>query len=149
VTGLEHVFRHAGGELIDRPDLPLPRGGHPSVWVATLWLDPLCRDGWRPLVWAPGERGWQLPATLVVGDVVEFGVVALDPNGQPIAGTDSRWFGWLSHATDQALIVVGPYCLPGPAAADAQPVIDEVRCDQLLLAGGLGDDLLMPEADHG
>ena len=73
------------------------------------------------LVWTPGERGWQLPLTLAIGDVLEFGITSHDPSGRPIEAHTRRWYGWLDHATDFALIVHGPYPHPRPAAAAARP----------------------------
>lgn len=131
MIALEQVFRHAGGCLIDHPDLPLPAVGVPWRWIATVWPDAACPDGWAALEWAPGERGWQVPVTVVVGDVVEFGSCALDPGGHPIRRTAHRWYGWLHHFTDVAAVVVGPYPDAAGAARAAQPIIDELRCAQL------------------
>ena len=127
----EWVFRHAGGCLLDTPDLPMPRFGVGWRWVATVWRDPLAADGWDSLVWAPGERGWQLPFTLAIGDVLEFGITAHDPHGHPIQAQTHRWYGWLDHATDFALVVCGPYPHPRPAAAAARLIVDELRLGQL------------------
>jgi hypothetical protein len=127
----EWVFRHAGGCLLDTPDLPVPLVGLGWRWVATVWPDPLTADGWDSFVWAPGERGWQLPLTLAIGDVVEFGITSHDPWGRPLEAHTHRWYGWLDHATDLALIIRGPYPHPRPAVDDARPVIDELRLDQL------------------
>jgi hypothetical protein len=132
VAALEHVFRHAGGELIDQPDLPATRVGVPWRWTATVWPDPARPDGWGFLEWTAGERGWRLPATLVLGDVIEFGVVELDRNDHPIDATTQRWFGWLAELTPLAAIIVGPYHHAQPAALAARPLIDEIRCAQLL-----------------
>jgi hypothetical protein len=128
---VEHVFRHAGGELIDRPDLPLPRHGIPWRWTAVVWPDPTRADGWAALEWEPGLRGWQVPATLVLGDVVEFGTVGLDPHDQPLAGTAHRWYGWLADYTPLAAIVVGPYPDAATAERAARPLVDDLRCAQL------------------
>lgn len=131
-TPVEHVFRHAGGELIDQPDLPLPDVGAPWRWAAIVWPDPSRCDGWAALEWSHGDRGWQLPATLVLGDVIEFGIVGIGQDEHPIANTTARWFGWLSDLTPLAAIVVGPYPDASSAAETARPLVDEVRCSQLL-----------------
>jgi hypothetical protein len=131
VSVAEWVFRHAGGCLIDLPDLPATRAGFGWRWVATLWPDPLAADGWANLQWAAGERGWKLPVTLAIGDVLEFGVTSHDPSGRPINGCTFRWYGWLDHATDYAIIVRGPYRHPRPAANAARPAVDELRLNQL------------------
>jgi hypothetical protein len=126
----EHVLRHAGGRLIDTPDLP-PLSTRGAVWryVATLWPDRYERDGWGALVWDPAERGYFLPPALAVGDVIEFGIAVLASNGRKLA--EHRWWGWLDHSTDRALIVHGPYEHPTPAHVAARPTIDEVRLTQL------------------
>jgi hypothetical protein len=131
MTAAQWVFRYAGGCLIDAPDLPVPRAGFGYRWVATLWPDALTGGGWDSLVWTPGERGWQLPVTLAIGDVVEFGITSHDPHGRPIDTCTARWYGWLDHATDYALIIHGPYRHPLLAADAARPVVDELRFDQL------------------
>ncbi len=127
----EWVFRHAGGCLLDTPDLPVPPARVGWRWAATVWPDPLAGDGWAHLLWPPGERGWQLPFTLAIGDVVEFGITSADPDGQPMRAHTHCWYGWLDHATTLALIVHGPYPTPGSAHCGARPVIDEVRLAQL------------------
>lgn len=127
------VFRHAGGCLIETPDLPMPAptpAGLPWRWVATLWADRFQPDGWAVLEWSLAERGWRLPAALAIGDIVEFGATWSDaPRG--IAGPTVRWYGWVDHATDRALVVRGPYSHPADAAAGARMVVDEMRIDQL------------------
>ncbi|MEK7423968.1 MAG: hypothetical protein AAB131_09035 [Actinomycetota bacterium] len=133
MTATEYVFRHAGGCLIDFPDLDIHRTVHgaPWRWIATVWPDTLRPGGWAALEWLPGERGWEVPASLAVGDVVEFGVAGFDD----AAGSCTlarRWFGWLTHATDRALVVTGPYATPAKTHAAATPVIDEVRLAQLI-----------------
>ena len=121
----EWVFRQAGGCIIDTPDLPVRHGrGIPHRWMVTLWLDPHEPDGWGTVEWQRAERGWELPATLAVGDVIEFGI------GWP-DGPTVRWFGWLANTTTRALIIHGPYPHPADAHTAAQPVIDEVRLEQL------------------
>src|SRR4051812_13941435 len=104
LNAVEWVCRYAGGCLIETPDLPAPPSGAGWRWAATLWLDPYAASGWSRLLWTPGERGWRLPATLAIGDVLEFGVAPLDRYGRPISARLSCWFGWLDHATDYALI---------------------------------------------
>ena len=128
----EHVLRHAGGCLIDTPDQPpLPRPYGTWLWryVATVWPDVYQDDGWDALVWSPGERGWRLPTTLAVGDVIEFGVAVIDTVG--VRWGERRWWGWLDHATDRALIIHGPYPHPADAHRDARTVVDDVRLAQL------------------
>ena len=127
----EWVFRHAGGCLIDWPDLPVPANRIAWRWVATLWPDALCHDGFAALDWEEGARGWQIPMTLSVGDVIEFGITTHDPTGAPIEASTHRWYGWLDHATELGLIISGPYSHPSDAAADARALVDELRLDQL------------------
>lgn len=134
MTAGEYVFRHAGGCLIDFPEIKAPPHpvGQPWRWIATLWRDSLRPDGWASLDWLPGERGWQVPDTISCGDVLEFGVGRYDPS----TGTwlDShRWFGVASYSTPLALVVVGPFRNPSDATLAAQPTIDEIRADQLFL----------------
>ena len=131
MSAVEWVCRHAGGCLIDTPDLPVPRGGSVWRWVATLWADRYTPSGWSRLLWIPGERGWQLPVTLAIGDVLEFGLTPRDRHGKPIPRRTTRWFGWLDHATDYALVVHGPYDHPNTAAVAARPIVDELRLSQL------------------
>jgi hypothetical protein len=128
----EWVFRHAGGCLIDTPDLHEPTSprGTPWRWIATLWRDKYHADGWAVLEWTPGERGWWMPITLSIGDVVEFGITWADAQ-RGLAGPTARWYGWVDHATDRALVVRGPYPHPADAAEAARLVIDELRLDQL------------------
>ena len=122
----EFVFRHAGGCLIEIPDLDTSAGIR-RCWVATLWHDPTARTITR-LVWHPGERGWQLPVTLAVGDVIEFGAASTGDGGETCS---THWYGWLDHATDRALIVRGPYLHSGAAIDDARMLVDEIRLAQL------------------
>ncbi len=125
----ERVFRHAGGCLIEGPDLPTPpphTARDVVRWAATLWPDPARPDGWAALEWQPAPRGWWLPGPLAIGDIIEFGTTW--PARRPPV---HRWYGWLDHATPYALIVVGPYPHPGDAHDDARPVIDALRLDQL------------------
>jgi hypothetical protein len=130
----EYVFRHAGGCLIEGPTLSPPSqsvGSTPGYrWVATVWPDPCQPDGWDHLSWDGGERGWLLPYTLAVGDIIEWGITWAD-HQRGIDGPTVRWYGWLEHATDRALIVHGPYEHPSNAMRDANRVVDELRLDQL------------------
>ena len=103
----EWVFRHAGGCLIETPDLPAPHGFQRRAWIATHWREP-GTGHWQTLAWTPGERGWQLPQTLAVGDVVEFGADTLDTYGQPIHGTMTRWYGRLLPRRWASLAIRGP-----------------------------------------
>lgn len=129
----EHVLRHANGELIDDPSLVHTGRGTPWRWTAIVWPDPTRFDGWGVLEWQRGARGWILPGTLLLGDVIEFGVVGVDPHGQPIPDTAHRWYGWLTRFTRVAAIVTGPYGDALSAYRAAQPLVDEIRCSQLLL----------------
>lgn len=122
----EFVFRHAGGCLIEIPDLYTSAGVR-RCWVATLWHDPTVRAITR-LLWHAGERGWQLPVTLAVGDVIEFGAASTNDGGETHS---THWYGWLDHATDRALIVRGPYLHSGAALDDARMLVDEIRLAQL------------------
>ena len=131
LAALEHVFRHAGGELIDTPDLPLPTRGVPWRWVALVWPDPTRPDGWAALEWDIGVRGWHLPGVLTAGDIIEFGTVGLDPQQRAIGRTAHHWYGWLEHLTPHAAIIVGPYPTATAAQRAAQPTVDQLRCAQL------------------
>ena len=144
----EWVFRHSGGCLIESPDLALPPRHVVSAWqwVTTLWRDPRVADGWATLDWHPGERGWVIPYTSAVGDIVEFGAGWTHRDGN---AEFDRWWGWIQRGGDQALIIVGPYRHPMLAEADARVVIDEVRLSQLAapdlvtaVAAQLGDGRL-------
>ena len=110
----EWVFRHAGGCLIDSPDLALPPASAVSAWrwATTLWRDQRAADGWATLEWSRGERGWIIPSTSAVGDVIEFGAGWAYRDG--VADFD-RWWGWIQRGGDCALIVVGPYRHPALA----------------------------------
>lgn len=127
----EHVLRHAGGNLIDTPDQPLlhrPAGTDIWRYVATLWPDLYQPDGWAAQFWLPGERGWHLPRTLAVGDVVEFGLVV---HAERRTVAEDRWWGWVDHTTERALLVHGRYEHPAHAHREAQRLVDEVRLAQL------------------
>jgi hypothetical protein len=132
VSAGEWVFRHAGGCIIDTPDLVanVVSTESPYRWVATLWPDPQAGDGWGVLEWRRAERGWVMPATLAVGDVIEFGITWAD-HTRGIDGPTVRWFGWLDNTTSRALIIHGPYPHPAEAASAARPLVDEIRLDQL------------------
>lgn len=130
----EWVFRYAGGCLIEHPDLTIPgQYGWRYSWAVTLWPDPSMAFGWGTLRWSDGERGWDIPVTTAVGDIIEFGAVSYDHAGNELPGQMVRWFGWLSYATERALVVYGPYPTPAAAMDDARPVIDEIRLAQLTL----------------
>lgn len=127
---VQWVFRHAGGALIDTPDLPIPQRERADVfrWVATLWPDDTQPDSWAALEWTPAPRGWWVPNSLAIGDVIEFGVTWSTRFGRQHT---SRWFGWIERATAFAVIVSGPYEHPECAIIDARPVVDELRLSQL------------------
>jgi hypothetical protein len=125
---VEWVFRYAGGCLIDTPDLPA-RSSSACRWVATMWPDPIV--GWSQLVWAPRERGWSIPTTLMMGDVIEFGVTVYDAHGRALPEATARWYGWLDHATDYALIIHGPYVHPSDAVEAARSTVNDLRLAQL------------------
>ena len=97
-------------------------------WATTLWRDQRAADGWATLEWSRGERGWIIPSTSAVGDVIEFGAGWAYRDG--VADFD-RWWGWIQRGGDCALIVVGPYRHPALADVDARVVVDEVRLSQL------------------
>ena len=128
----DYVFRHAAGCLIEGPTLvpPVSVSTLPYRWMATLWPDPLQADGWDFHEWERGERGWLLPVTLAVGDIIEFGVTWAD-HRRGISGPTVRWFGWLDHATERALVIQGHYDHPAEALVDANRVVDELRLEQL------------------
>jgi hypothetical protein len=128
----EYVFRHAAGCLIEGPTLCAPSSvlTTPYRWIATVWPDAHQPDGWDFLEWDRGERGWLLPVTLAVGDIIEFGITWAD-HRRGIVGPTVRWFGWLDHATDRALVVHGGYEQPADALVDANRVVDELRLEQL------------------
>ena len=130
MVATEWVFRHAGGCLIETPDLRLPPSHTVASWrwTTTVWRDALALDGWAILEWQPGERGWIIPYTSAVGDIVEFGTGWTCRDGT--AGFE-RWWGWIQRGGGRALIIVGPYDHPADAEADARAVVDEVRLSQL------------------
>lgn len=133
-TAVEWVLRHAGGCLLDTPDIPINEPAPPGVpwrWIATVWPDRYQPDGWNALEWHQGERGWQLPDTLAVGDIIEVGLSWLHPH-RPDLDRTYRWYGWLAYATPLALVVNGPYPHPAHAVRAAQHVVDEVRLAQLV-----------------
>lgn len=132
MTPGEWVGRHAGGCLIDLPHLepPLPvPPGRPWRWIATLWPDPYSDDGWAAHEWHPAERGWYLPGALTVGDIIEVGLTWPRPGTALMPA--ARWYGWLQRITHDAVICIGGYPHPVDAFADARPVIDELRLEQL------------------
>ena len=96
------------------------------------------------------DRGWELPRHLAVGDVLEFGLAAVNAaDGTTVEGFELRWYGWLAYSTDLALVVEGPYP-HAPAAADgAAATVASLRLAQLPNVGidpgwvpdELGDDL--------
>jgi hypothetical protein len=130
VSATDFVFRHAGGCLLETPDLEprRPTDVENWTWVATLWRDPRSADGWAALEWRTGERGWSIPQTTAIGDVVEFGVGAVEPSG---ATRFDRWWGWIQRVSYRALVVAGPFEHPVCAEHDARATVDEIRLNQL------------------
>ena len=129
-TVTEFVFRHAGGCLLETPDLEPARPADVDswTWVATLWRNRHSTDGWAALEWHPGERGWIIPATTSVGDVVEFGAGAVDAQGR---SRFDRWWGWIRRVSHRAIVMVGPFEHPLLAHEDACAIVDELRLSQL------------------
>jgi hypothetical protein len=129
------VFRHAGNCVIEFPPLELPApppGSRMHAWVATLWRDPTSPTGWTALRWVAADRGWELPRHLAIGDVIEFGLAALNsPDLRPLAGWDLRWRCWLRYCNDLALVVDGPYPTAPAAAGAANETLAELRLRQL------------------
>lgn len=126
----EFVFRHAGACLIEAPDLAGPPMDAVErwQWTATVWPDPQPADGWSFLEWPPGERGWKIPITVTLGDIVEFGVGWVTVDGRRGC---TRWWGWIERISSRALVIIGPYDHPARAEADARSTIDEIRLSQL------------------
>lgn len=58
----EWVLRHAGGCLIDIPDLPIPATRIAWRWIATLWPDALCDDGFAALDWEEDHAAGRSPS---------------------------------------------------------------------------------------
>lgn len=142
MTAADWVFRHAGGCLIEVPPLGLPSPPPGTVlraWVATLWRDATRPGGWARLGWVVADRGWELPRHLAVGDVVEFGLAAVDLADAAPPGWDLRWYGWLRYCTGLAAVVAGPYPDAPSAAAAAAATVDEVRLGQLTAPGVAAD----------
>ncbi len=100
-------------------DLPVPILPTARVWVATIWPDPRTAGGWGRQVWEIDPmtgRGWQLPAQLAAGDVLEFGG---DTPNQPV-----RWYGIMdSYIVNEWATVQGPYQHPAAAYEEAQRLL--------------------------
>lgn len=148
MTVCEFVFRHAGGCLIEIPDLEpsRPEDVESWLWVATIWTDRRQHGGWGVLEWRPGERGWIIPATSAIGDVVEFGTGVVDSRGST---RFDRWWGWLDRIGPRAAVLVGPYSHPSDAEFAARAAVDEIRLGELdppdlvgAIAANLGVDHL-------
>lgn len=58
----------------------------------------------------PNCRGWSLAPLVHLGDVIEFGADA--------AAAPCRWYGYVVHADDVSLTLVGPFDSPNDAADD-------------------------------
>ena len=113
---------------------PPPSGAELSAWVATLWRDPTARSGWAACRWAQAERGWTIPAHLAVGDVLEFGLVALYCEGgavKVLPGWERRWYGWLRYVNDLAVVVEGPFPDAPSASGAGAATVAELRLRQL------------------
>lgn len=130
VAVTDFVFRHAGGCLLETPDLEPARPADVEswIWVATVWRDRCTADGWAALEWRPGERGWIIPVTTSVGDIVEFGAGAVDMKGRRRC---DRWWGWIRRVSHCAVVVVGPFEHPLLAHEDASAIVDELRLSEL------------------
>ena len=105
-----HTFRVAHGSLIDSPLQPAPNS---LVWIATMWADTQQPTGWGRLQWNrhPSGRGHTIHPMTHLSDVIEFGA--------DTANNPDRWYGYLTHATDTYLEIVGPFAHPADAAEDA------------------------------
>lgn len=105
-----HRLRTGAAVLLDHP---LGAGG----WIATTWADPATPGGWNRLGWQPSPAGgWELPAQLALGDVIEFGAGA------------ARWFGIVdSYEPGGWLTVQGPYPDATGAAVDAERLLAAER----------------------
>lgn len=103
-----HRLRAGHGLLLDFALAPAIGS---RTWIATIWPDHHHPGTWGRAMWAVGAggRGWQLDPALHLGDVVEFG-----------ADTDTpeRWYGYVTHADDISLSLVGPFDNPTDAIAD-------------------------------
>ncbi len=100
-------------------DAPFPFG--PSTWMATIWPDSQVAAGWSRLLWHPDPglgRGWAIPASLALADIIEFG-----SHGSP-----ERWYGIVdSYDVAAWLTVQGPYPHPAVAYADAERLLAAER----------------------
>ena len=77
---------------------PLARCSQPRGVATGLWPD------------GPNCRGWSLAPLVHLGDVIEFGADA--------AAVPCRWYGYVVHADDVSLTLVGPFDSPNDAADD-------------------------------
>jgi hypothetical protein len=106
-----HLFRVAHGTLLDFPLAPEPSA---NVWTATLWPDVRNAGSWGRGLWldGPNRRGWNLDPLVHLGDVIEFGA--------DTAASPCRWYGYVVHADDVSLTLVGPFDSPNDAADDGR-----------------------------
>jgi hypothetical protein len=144
----EWPLRIAGAALVDWPPIIAPQRSAntcPTRWVRTLWPEPANPGGWAAWDWQPAPRGWIVPAELTIGDVIEFGMAWLEPDGTAHPRSTARWYGWLRLFTPHAIVVQGPYCFPADAARGAQPMVDQIRLSHL---PGPGLDLAEPSHDQ-
>lgn len=104
-----HRLRTVAATLLDHP------AGAGSV--VTLWGDPGHHGEWSRLPWQPAPTGgWNLPARLALGDVVEFGHGHI------------TWWGIVdSYVPEAWLTVQGPYPSPAAAARDADLLVGAER----------------------
>jgi hypothetical protein len=113
-----HRLRVPAGVLIDSP---LPASA--VAWLGTLWPDDPARGGWARMIWERDRvvgRGWNIPARLAGGDVVEFGA---DQSGRVV-----RWYGIVdTYDAVEWLTLQGPYPDPAAAQYDADRRLAEIR----------------------
>jgi hypothetical protein len=139
------LFRvHADTVVIDLPLLPSPGE---LAWAATMWADPREEHGWARRAWQPGPHGRGfVPATMELGDVVEFGAAApsaRDPRARSRpSGPRPRWYGYVHAVAPEGLLLRGPYPGPGQAHAAAQRAL--LTWAQAAQQAGVG-----VEAPHG
>ncbi len=109
-----HRLRTPAAVVVDSPLSPTGQR-----WMATVWTDPGSPGGWGRMLWQPDPahgRGWLVPDSLTLGDVLEFG--AHSPGGS------ARWYGILdSYDVAAWLTVQGPYTDPTAAVREADQLL--------------------------